>query len=53
MDLVGVDQVDATSDDVLDSLHDLSGPCTFPCRIERLLNKALVDLVGEIVAIFP
>jgi hypothetical protein len=52
MDLVGVDEIDATSDDVLDSPLDLSGPCAFPLGIERLIDEALVDLVGELMTIF-
>lgn len=53
MDLLGIDELDATGDDVLDSLLDLSGPCAFPLRIESLIDKALVELVGEVVTLFP
>jgi hypothetical protein len=52
MNLVGVDELHATSDDVLDSLLDLPGPRAFPLRIERLGGEALVELVSELVAIF-
>jgi hypothetical protein len=52
MNLVGVDELHATSDDVLDSLLDLPGPCAFPLGIERLGDETLVELVRELVAIF-
>ena len=49
MDLISVDELDATGYDVVDSLLDLSGPCLFPFGIERLLHEALVDGVGDLV----
>jgi hypothetical protein len=52
MNLVGVDELRATSDDVLDSLLDLLGPGAFPLGIEGLGDEALVQLVSKFVAIF-
>ncbi len=52
MDLIGLDELRATSDDVLDSLLDLPGPRVFPLRIEGLGDEALVQLVSKFVAIF-
>jgi len=52
MKLVGVDELHASSDDVLDSLLDLLGPRAFPRGIEGLRDEALVELVGKLVAIF-
>jgi len=52
MNLVGVDELRATSDDVLDSLLDLPKPGAFPLRIEGLGDEALVQLVSQFVAIF-
>jgi len=52
MNLVGVDELRVTSDDVLDSLLDLPGPGAFPLGIEGLGDEALVQLVSKFVAIF-
>jgi hypothetical protein len=52
MNLVGVDKLRATSNDVLDTLLDLLGPGAFPLGIEGLGDEALVELVGKFKAIF-
>jgi len=52
MNLVGVDELRATSDDVLDSLLDLPGPGACPRGIEGLGDEVLVQLVSKFVAIF-
>jgi hypothetical protein len=52
MNLVGIYELHATRDDVLDSLLDLPGPGAFPLGIEGFGNEALVELVSELVAIF-
>jgi hypothetical protein len=48
---ISVHELDATSNDVFDSLLALSGPCALSLEIKRLVREALVDLVGELVAL--
>jgi len=52
MNLVGVNELRATSNDVLDTLLDLPGPGAFPLGIKGLSDEALVELVSKFVAIF-
>jgi len=54
MNLVGVDELHTASYDVLDSLLDLLGPCTFPLGIERLGDEEAL-LTGAITFVqrFP
>jgi len=53
MDCVSVDELDATGDNVLDALLDLPGPCLLLFGIERLVHETFIDLVGQVVTIFP
>jgi hypothetical protein len=47
--VVGVDQLDAVVGDVLHALLDLLRPRALPFRIERFIDEALVELVGQLL----
>jgi len=52
MNLIGVDELHATSDHVLDSLLELPRPRAFLRGLDGLRDEALVELVSKLVAIF-
>lgn len=49
MNVICVHELDSAINDVLHSLRDLVRPRAFPFWIERFVDQALVQLVGELL----
>lgn len=51
MDLVGIDELDTTRDDIFDTPLELLGPRALPRWIGRGVDQALIELVSQLVAL--
>jgi len=49
VNVIGIDELDSAISDVLHALPDLVRPRALPLGIERFVDQALVQLVGDLL----